>query len=53
MSINYFKTLSVDVIYFDFVKAFDSVNHALILQKLKSPDKIDGRLLKFLVNLSV
>ena len=35
MSINDFKTLSVDVIYFDFAKVFDSVNHDLILQKLK------------------
>ena len=50
MSINDFKTLSVDVIYFDFAKAFDSVNHDLILQKLKSLHEIDGRLLKFLVN---
>ena len=36
MSKNDFKTLSADVIYFDFAKAFDSVNHDLILQKLKS-----------------
>ena len=35
---------------FDFMKAFDSVNHDLILYKLKSQFGIDGRLLKFMVN---
>ena len=25
----------VDIIYFDFAKAFDSVNHDIILEKLK------------------
>ena len=39
-----------DVIYFDFSKAFDTVNHDLILKKLKERYHIDGRLLKFLVN---
>ena len=42
--------LRTDVIYFDFSKAFDSVNHDLILWKLKNYFKIDGRLLKFLVS---
>ena len=42
--------LRTDVIYFDFAKAFDSVNHDLILKKLKQRYNIDGRLLKFLVN---
>ena len=36
-----------DVIYFDFAKAFDSVNHDIILNKLKTLYKIDGILLKF------
>ena len=39
-----------DVIYFDFAKAFDSVNHDLILKKLKHSYKIDGRLLKFIAS---
>ena len=42
--------LRTDVVYFDFAKAFDSVNHDLILKKLKENFKIDGRLLKFIVN---
>ena len=50
MSINDTQTLSTDVVYFDFSKAFDSVNHDLILDKLKNCFSIDGRLLKFLKN---
>ena len=34
--------------YFDFAKAFDSVNHDIILQKLKQKFGIDGLLLKFM-----
>ena len=41
---------STDVIYFDFAKAFDSVNHDIILHKLKYQFNIDGLLLKFLTN---
>ena len=37
-----------DVIYFDFAKAFDSVNHDLILWKLKHLYGVDGVLLKFI-----
>ena len=33
-----------------FSKAFDSVNHDLILDKFKNSYSIDGRLLKFLKN---
>ena len=50
LSINDTQTLSTDVVYFDFSKAFDSVNHDLILDKLKNSYSIDGRLLKFLKN---
>ena len=50
MSINDCNTMSTDVVYFDFSKAFDSVNHDLILHKLKVFYAIDGRLLKFLKN---
>ena len=42
--------IRTDVIYFDFAKAFDSVNHDLILLKLKSKFGIDGRLLKFITD---
>ena len=38
----------VDVIYFDFAKAFDSVSHDLILQKLKLNFNIDGLMLRFI-----
>ena len=44
------KNIRSDVIYFDFAKAFDSVNHDLILHKLKSQFNINGLLLKFIVN---
>ena len=37
-----------DVVYFDFAKAFDSVNHDILLSKLKFSYKIDGRLLNFI-----
>ena len=50
LSINDCKTLSSDVVYFDFSKAFDSVNHDLILFELKYYFKIEGRLLKLLEN---
>ena len=39
-----------DVIYFDFAKAFDSVNHDVVLHKLKNKFKIDGLLLKLFVD---
>lgn len=39
-----------DIIYFDFQKAFDSVNHDIILSKLKYQYKIDGSLLRFFVS---
>ena len=38
----------IDVVYFDFAKAFDSVNHDIILHKLKYQFGIDGHMLKFI-----
>lgn len=39
-----------DTIYFDFAKAFDTVNHDIILRKLKEQFNVDGTLLKFIMN---
>ena len=47
LSTNLLQNLPSDIIYFDFAKAFDTVNHDLILSKLKYQYKIDGRMLKF------
>ena len=48
LSIN--DNIRTDVVYFDFAKAFDSVNHDVILMKLKHQFDIDGTLLKFIIN---
>ncbi len=50
LSINDCHSLGIDVVYFDFSKAFDSVNHDLILYKLKHLYNVDGRFLKFIRN---
>ena len=42
--------IRTDIIYFDFQKAFDTVNHDIILSKLKYQFKIEGSLLRFFVN---
>ena len=47
---NLAKDIGTDIIYFDFAKAFDTVNHDLLLTKLKNNFKIEGRLLKFIAN---
>ena len=47
---NLHNDTSIDVIYFDFAKAFDTVNHDLLLYILKNHYKIDACLLKFLTN---
>ena len=38
----------VDIIYFDYQKAFDSVNHDIILDKLKHKFHIEGLMLNFI-----
>ena len=40
----------IDVVYFDFQKAFDTVNHDIILQKLKLQYGINGMMLKLIKN---
>ena len=47
VSTNLLQDLPTDINYFDFAKAFDTVNHDLILSKLKYQYNIDGRMLKF------
>ena len=47
---NLFNDVRTDIIYFDFAKAFDTVNHDLLLSKLKKNFKIEGRLLKFIAS---
>ena len=47
---NLYKDIGADIIYFDFAKAFDTVNHDLLINKLKNNFNIDGRLLKFITN---
>ena len=37
-----------DIVYFDFAKAFNSVSHDLILQKLKNQYRIDGLMVRFI-----
>ena len=41
------QDLPTDIIYFDFAKAFDTVNHDLILNELRYQYNIKGRMLKF------
>ena len=38
----------IDIVYFDFQKAFDTVNHDIILQKLKLQFGINGMVLKLI-----
>ena len=38
----------MDIIYFDFAKAFDTVSHDLILRKLKSLYGVNGLMLRFI-----
>ena len=49
-SSNLLLDLPTDIIYFDFSKVFDTVNHELLLNKLKFQYHIEGRMLKFFKN---
>ena len=40
----------IDIVYFDFQKAFDTVNHDITLQKLKLQFGINGMMLKLIKN---
>ena len=44
------KNIVNHVVYFDFVKSFDTVNHDILLHKLKNLYKIDGTPLNFLTD---
>lgn len=48
IAVNLNKKEKTDVIYFDFAKAFDSVSHDIILQKLKNKYKVNGLMLRFM-----
>ena len=50
VSSNLLLDLPTDIIYFDFSKAFDTVNHDLLLNKLKFQYHIEGRMLKYFKN---
>ena len=50
LALSLINKIRIDVIYFDFTKAFDSVKHDIILYKLKHQFHIDGFLLAFLVH---
>ena len=50
LALNLNSKWQTDVIYFDFAKAFDSVNHDVLLEKLKHIFHIDGHLLQFLIS---
>ena len=50
IALNLYRDIGADIIYFDFAKAFDTVNHDLLIHKLKKNFNIDGRLLKFVTS---
>ena len=50
VSSNLLLDLPTDIIYFDFSKAFDILDHDLLLNKLKFQYHIEGRMLKFFKN---
>ena len=49
ISSNLYNDIGTDIIYFDFAKSFDTVNHDLLLIKLKNKFNINARYWNFLL----
>ena len=50
LALNINNRNQTDIVYFDFQKAFDSVSHDVIINKLKNEFNLGGKMLRFLMN---